>query len=489
MTDRIDLSDVSLPLAARPQTPEAIGLEMGVEMVGGNLWTAGDDLDLVSELPNMCQALRQQTGVADGRCRSVAVVDWTSLHHARQLIEPSADLLDPFTALADLGAVIAAVLFYDRVLVIPEAADANALLGVEDVVRAIPTELPGLHDLLDSHYRWALDELDRAAASDPPAPWLSSAAEAWGILLPGVEVPTHTLSEGYERLAYYRASPERRSYLSVTFQQDPGQWVLSQRLPEAILDNDLRAVFYERLSTTLQSVLSDGDFHPEVRYVGGCLRSPMLMARAKAAEAALLPGASPENWIQESWRGIYQARGRTVQAPFWLQAVLAASHDRQDIPEVLGQLRQAGSSFRSHRAEFAEAIAIGDQPALTKLMEALAGDLDSLTKSTRNLAGAAGDVATAVLKVAAPVVPTELINAGIRAAGTQTGWLKKLGLRLFKPQLWFVLDLAGKADRGTEVVDHAARLFHFAGTDAGGPVDAGRPVDFLDRLGQTTWIA
>ena len=198
---------------------------------------------------------------------------------------------------------------------------------------------------------------------------------------------------------------------------------------------------------------------------------------------ALLPGGTPENWLQRSWRDLYNAKGRTVLAPFWLQAVLASSRHRADIPAVLGNFRRKGSAYRQHRSELAEAVIVGDERELSKLLNALAGDLASLTKNANEAAGATLDVATAVLQIAAPIVPTELIKAGARAAGGQTGWLSKLGVRLFRPRLWFLLDLASKANHGTEVVRHAARLFDFAGKDAS------QPVEFLARLGQTTWIA
>jgi len=94
------------------------------------------------------------------------------------------------------------------------------------------------------------------------------------------------------------------------------------------------------------------------------------------------------------------------------------------------------------------------------------------------------DIATATLKITAPVMPAELIKAGARAAaGGQTGWLSKLGVRLFRPRLWFLLNLTSKANHGTEVVRHAARLFGFAGKDAT------QPVEFLARVGQTSRVA
>ena len=493
MTERLDLSGFSPRLDRSPGTGEARLLERSVEATGGNLWATNPEEDYkadhIGELPDLCRALRQQTGITAGKCNSVALIDWTSLRHAQALLDPEGRRLpDPFTALADFGAVIAAVLFHDRIVVIPDATDANSDLGLDDVIRPIPIDLPGapenrMRELLEAHYRWAIAELDWAATSEPQPAWMTELEDTWRNLLPGILIPTHALEAGYEQLLGYNASPDRQCYLSVTFQEDPARWVPSNLLPEAILDNDIRALFYERLSATLQAAFRDGTFMPEVRYIGGCLRSPMLLARAKAEEASLLPGATPENWLQKTWRDLYHAKGRTVLAPFWLQAVLASSRNREDIPAVLGSLRRSGSSYRRHRAELAEAVIIGDERELSKLVEALAGDLASLTKNASEATGAALDLATATLKVAAPVVPTELIKAGARAAGGQTGWLSKLGIRLFRPRLWFLINLAAKADRGRETIRHAARLFGFAGKDAT------EPVEFLTHLGHTTWIA
>ena len=81
-------------------------------------------------------------------------------------------------------------------------------------------------------------------------------------------------------------------------------------------------------------------------------------------------------------------------------------------------------------------------------MQAMAGDLATLTKNMSEVAGTGVTAATAVLSVTAPVVPTELVKAAAAAAGSQSGWLHKMGLRLFRPRLFFIVNLAGTADRG-----------------------------------------
>jgi hypothetical protein len=58
-----------------------------------------------------------------------------------------------------------------------------------------------------------------------------------------------------------------------------------------------------------------------------------------------------------------------------------------------------------------------------------------------------------------------------------------MGLRLFKPRLFFVVNLAGTADRGTKVLHNAARLFDFD------TIPSERPQEFLQAISRATWIA
>ena len=66
---------------------------------------------------------------------------------------------------------------------------------------------------------------------------------------------------------------------------------------------------------------------------------------------------------------------------------------------------------------------------------------------------------TGVLKLAVPVVPTEVIRAAASAA-TQATWVKRLSARLFKPRLFYAYAMADAADRGTEFWYNATKAFN-----------------------------
>lgn len=485
MGDRLDLSGFTPTFADRPRTPDAEAVERGVLLAGSGLWTYAREPDQVltaaADLQPLRSALRRQAGAG----ASFALVDWTSLHRARQLLEEPASIRDPFTALADFGAVVAALLFYDKVLVVPETDGAEQALGASNLIRPLTTTFPGVgqdvfNDLLDRHYHWARDRLEGASQRLLKPAWYTALAQRWEELLPGVGFPPH--ERGKWEDPTFQTSPMRGDNRAVLFQRE-SVWTWRNDLHEVILDNDLRSLFYERLAATLQELLRDGDEEPTVQYLGGCLRTPLLLARAAATEAALLPSRTPENWLESSWQRLYQAQSRDVVAPFWLQAVLAGSRERGEIASKLAGLRKAARAYRRHRHELAQAVTRGDQPVLQAAQQALAGDLQSLNKAVQTAAGAGVDVVKTTVKLAAPVVPDELIGVAARAAGAQSGWLNRLAVRLFRPRLWILVEAGSLAERGTDILPHAARLFGFAG------LDATEPRNFLTRVGRTTWIA
>jgi hypothetical protein len=94
---------------------------------------------------------------------SVGLVDWTSVYHVDELFEGGDRDLGPFVALADLNAIIAAVLFYDRVVVldaddlVPRVAEA---LRVPDVLVSLSSKAgpsgAGGHRLLKPSTSWLL---------------------------------------------------------------------------------------------------------------------------------------------------------------------------------------------------------------------------------------------------------------------------------------------------------------------------------------------
>lgn len=437
----------------------------------------------------MRSALNSYVGLPKKSYISVAILDWTTVRSSVDLLSSSRGVREPFTALVNLGALVAAVIFYDRILVIPNDTGIAETLGLEEVIRGIPYEGEGsgipsssFSTLLEGHYRWAIDELTRASNSDVPPFWLTELKRHWKHLLPQTSFPSHDFMDGYQKMLRYN-SPSAYEHRRTIFRPNEERWLPGRDLGPVILENDLKALFYERLAQTMQAMLSDSEREVEIRYVGGCLRSPMLLARAQGARAAMLNSASPEAWLQEAWAELVRSEPHQVRAPFWLQAVLASVKTPAEIPRVLAGFRRAATRYRLHRSEFHEAIFLGDQKVLSSRISALSGNIASLTKTATDAVSATVDIASASLRPVIPMIPPELIKAGKAAAGTQSTWLKKLIVRQFHPQIWIILNMSGRAGRATDIVNHAARLFKFQGKDAR------EPLKFLDRLGQTTWVS
>ena len=262
MSERIDLTGFVPKLADRPRTSDADAIEWSTTNTGGLLW--GPDVQemgsAIGELEALRSAISRQVDLGANPHPSVALVDWTSLHHARLLLEQPDEIRDPFTALANFASVVAAVLFYDRVLVIPDMAGASDALGVSDLIRPVPVSLPGVPEeafpaLLDRHYWWARDQLGAASMDDRPPGWFTELAEAWSDLLLGTPFPAHTIDRYAE--ATFRSSPIRGDWQAVVFERE-SVWTLTRDVAEVIVDNDLRALVYERLVLQRHRVILPG---------------------------------------------------------------------------------------------------------------------------------------------------------------------------------------------------------------------------------------
>jgi hypothetical protein len=104
--------------------------------------------------PGLALELRKLIAPSEGPS-SIALLDWTSLHHARRLLEGSLEWalfdeevasmastawrmfawqqdeserrVDPFVALADLASVVSAVILYDRVVFLGTSSEATRI--------------------------------------------------------------------------------------------------------------------------------------------------------------------------------------------------------------------------------------------------------------------------------------------------------------------------------------------------------------------------
>jgi hypothetical protein len=466
---------------------EAVVPTAGSVLWGGPVSEEVNPADL-AELPAYRQYLEQRFGLDDS-VASVALVDWSALRDTCRLLEGrSSDVRDPFVALANLAAVAGAVIFYDRVVVLDKddmATHANGILGLDEVVRGVELarEGPGrrLKLILDDHFSWALRELD--SATHYGVPWIQWLGESWQQLLPGTTFPGHT-ELAFDGSVGYNLSPMRESYKEVLFGVDKGSWVRSDMTDELILDNDIRALTYERFAQSLNTALCEAPGRPSIVYVGGCLRSPMLLARARWADESLKETRQPETFLQREWTKRWAVDRRDVHLPFWMTAVIASARSKEEVADRLRTLRRSTKRMRRRRGELCESLWRGEPVANRALFEALAADHDGLTADWARIAGTALNLGSALLQVAAPGPYAEIVNPAVRAAAVMgDGWLQKLALRLFRPRVYAIYRMAADAKELTDVVGTSSRLFDFE------RAYAEQPIDFMRRLGKISWVA
>jgi hypothetical protein len=308
------------------------------------------------------------------------------------------------------------------------------------------------------------------------APWFRRMRESWRTVLPDVEFPSHLPDNVDETMpAMYAPSPYRETPL--IFQSDLFSW---DRAPESnlaaiILDNDIRALFYELLVDQLLTISKTPD-PLSLRYLGGALRGPLQLAYAHASSQreAIRP---LENRLQKEWRS-----GDTpAELPLWITAVLAsAPADAAQVAERIASWRESASGFRNRRAEVEAALARGDDETLAQLLGALREDL-------RVLSDRAAKIGARLTKALVQLVgaPALIVKAGAAAAGyteltqrAEMAWLRRR-----RPQLWLVADMSKLAGTGQNSLRNAAHAFKFPE----GLADE-IPRGFLSRLGQVAWV-
>jgi hypothetical protein len=498
MKKRLDLSGFMPSRNSQRLLGEHV--ELCVRTIGGGLWDTmpGRSPEAYYEqaavrLPGLGESVRRQLHLIHSGDLSLALVDWTALARATTLLEAGAgELDDPFLAFADFSAVLSAVLFYDRLVVLDNhglAARANSAFGLGEVISSIDpgTATPGQSDmarLLDSHYSWAWHLFNDATTSQ--ARWIAWLAENWDQLLPGALFPSHH-ADKIEADLGYNTSPDRKSWIDILFRNSGDAWQLSPASThQMILDNDLRALIYQRLAQTLEAIVSDADCARTVRYVGGCLRTPLILARQRFADACLEGGADLPVWLQDAWGKLYRQHSEPVQMPFWTAALLSKVSARRDLAEAIGAMRQRAETLRARRAELDEALREGRADTTSALMKALAGDAKGLMGWLGKASDIAAEVvragADAYLKTQAPGVPTELVTSVTEAGAVMGGseWLSRQALRLFRPHFYFVLTMSRDALVLQHTIRRAASVFDLGGRDSS------EPVAFLQRLGQVT---
>lgn len=462
-----------------------------------------DDIELGGFSAEDSRAIQVALGVQPTEPGSVALVDWTAVRNSCLLlegVEPSEynELhLDPFLALADLASLAGAVIFYDRVLVLTDSEWAwriNHNLGLIQERPVVPLDLTSIENgsnLLHDKFLLALQLLNTSTSDN--AVWLEWLSEAWTKLLPGLSFPSHDansysteLGVGREALEYDHeygsASPDRIDLLTV-FKPARDSWRISEdSLRKIVLDNDLRAIFYEDLAASLSRALSEGQGGPSVSYVGGCLRSPMLLARAKYAEASFRSSTPVQNWLQDQWRARYQPRSAPLRMPFWMDAILSLSGTRSDVVATIRDMRNRARPLRKTRGRLDEALRTGDSKVIDQLLNVIKGDLDTATEPFNRVADIAAESVHMAAQSVLPAVASDLSDTLVRAS-VDSNFVKKLSLRLFRPHLRFILSMRTDAAAREKSLTKAADIFGWP------QAFAAEPLAFLQRLTEIAWIA
>ena len=282
---------------------------------GSLMWHLGADL------PSLGYYVREQLAGDGSPVATVALLDWTTVNHVHRLINGDRDGIDPFVALADLNALLAAVLFYDRVMVVDGDGvyeDVGEELGVADVLYSLSTrggpQTPwNVSVLTDSCESCFQDAAANMANLRPDSPLKVELDNAWTELLPAAELP----EDRDPNAIHWTGSPGR----PVLFRQLFGPtdlWGDPRFTKRLIVDNDIRALTYENVASVLTGALATDELvGPNVRYVGGVLRSPMQRAaRAMWRRSWDRRGGLPlETALNERWAAHVATRAASPAFP------------------------------------------------------------------------------------------------------------------------------------------------------------------------------
>jgi hypothetical protein len=466
-------------------TPELAILHDSLEQQ--HLTPHGSVRHVVEDHPELAKRLRKSAGLPDKHVRSVAIVDWTSLYHACSLLRGEARPQDPFVAFADMTSVLAAVLFYDRVVVLggrDMGRKASRLLGVPGTIRSIDPDSPNdkkrlCAHLINEHFLHAASVL--MSHTRQSSVWLETLRSNWSDLLPDVVIPTPS-TQAYNEMAWSLSPGQPDNYRQVfreteIWRTDP--LLVTSRL---ILDNDVRALFYEYMAITLEAMFAWRGSGPRVRYVGGALRAPMQRARIDVWRSRWRSVPVVENWLQEGWRQLNRDPQFPILLPFWTSAILQSCRARSDIPQKVGEWRQRAKHFRDRRSDVEDALGRGREEELAELMEMLKGEANELTSFASHVQSRAGVLAKATVAVLAPPVPSDLISKAVsEAVELGRGPLNMLWLRCIKGHMWFLVRQEEAAMKLRSPQERLQELFDL-------PVAAmSKPEALLKRLATVTW--
>lgn len=442
---------------------------------------------VVEDHPELARRLRKYAGLPDRHVRSVAIVDWTSLHHVCSLLEGAAHPQDPFVAFADMASVLAAILLYDRVVVLDGGVmgrRASRLLGVPDIIRSLDPDPPGDRrqmsaHLINEHFLHAVSVLVSAARQG--SAWFESLRSNWSECLPNAVIPTPSGQE-YTRMGWALPLERSDSYRQLFKETEIWRSDPLLLMTALILDNDVRALFHEYLASTLQAMFAIDRSGPRVRYVGGALRAPMQRARIEMWRSHWRTAPSARGWLPEESRQLNRDPQFPVVMPFWPSAILQSCRARSDIPQRLGEWRQLARAFRDRRSDVEDALGSGDEAELAELMGALHREIHQLTRTLPGVQSSAAVVARATIAVLAPPVPSEVMSRAVAEAAEQgRGPLTMLWLRCITSHVWI---LVRHQDAASELRLPRQRLQELFALPVS---EKSQPDAFLARLAAVTW--
>jgi hypothetical protein len=472
------------------------------------------------------EALRHEAPFLAREERTCALVDWPVLDNVCRLLEAPEAIQDPFIALQDLATLIGALVFYDHLLVIdwrtpglvhePIARRAALLLELDDEIAGLhPTgslnevltrpELPqdlrylamwggpigtSVHSLF-----WAT-VLDFDAATNTQTRWLARLQHHWERLLPATPWLPHTTDQCLQAFRPLSMSPANRPQPSIFMKSVPlsamgysgalrgarYEQVLADRAGAIVLDNDVRAVFHAAVASGLDDIMAQSSV--TVRYVGGCLRTPVQLMLARLAKDSLVEdGALPlEEWMQLVWSGRQDEATSTVLMPFWFDAVVSGLDSPARLPDRVRAFRELAARFRARRRELEQQVVAGNRQVAQRLVAALVGDAAALTERTSEFAGGMVALADVALRMAAPTpVGIAQVGKGVSAA-LGSDWVTRLTMSIFHPELRVVHKLGKSAALLGNSLPRAFSLFNFESADAA------EPLTFLNRLGEPAAI-
>jgi hypothetical protein len=449
--------------------------------------TGPTDPDLLPDYPALGRHLQARFSGND-LGSTIALLDWSTIRHVRDVMTGQTKNLDLFVALADLNTILAAVLFYDRAVVIDDeqsAAEVADLLGISDVLVPLDSDE-------GPRTEWGASVLLEAFESS----FQQSAAEL-GNLQPDSAL-TKLLNAAWKDLIPEAQLPHQRDVNDVGWSLSPGLPQLFGQLrssgemgsrddTDLVVENDVRAMTYENVASLLTGALAPATLTgPNVRYLGGVLRAPMQRAlRARWREAWDRKGGLPlEESLNKQWAQSLEKQHAPPAFPFWLSAILQSCETRRDLAKVVPKWRERTKQLRKRRAAIEKILLDGDLTATASYEKAIAGTVADLAEAQLvdvafNAAKVGVETGLALTGMAPFMADaaSALLNSEVaNLLKPKTTWL----MRVTRPRLWFLAHANASAMQLTEPTYRLRELFKLPA-----PPEGTR--DLLARANRLDW--